>query len=62
MVWSKVNKPLRKPIGWWYHKILCEFGYYVYSTSKYRSFGLTTYYAHLNKLCKYGFNLYGDKI
>lgn len=50
-----------KPIGWWYHKILCELGW------KIRNFpallGWRIYYKHLNKMCrKYNINLYGMKI
>ena len=29
MSWSKVKEPLKKPIGWWYHKILCELSYFI---------------------------------
>jgi len=53
---SKVNKPLEKPVKWWYYKLLCEFWYYIYGTSNRR------YYKYLNLLCDMGFNLYGDKI
>lgn len=54
MGWSKVRKPLKKPVGWWYHKLLCEAGYFFGSTKG--------YYRHLNALCKFGFNLYGEAI
>lgn len=55
MSWSKVNNKYRKPFGWWYHKVLCELWWYGGDRGKH-------YYHHLNKLCDYGFNLYGDKI
>jgi hypothetical protein len=57
MNWSKVNKG-KYPLGWWYHKVLCEFGWAIRNiigTEKY-------YYYHLHKLCKYGYNLYGEPI
>jgi hypothetical protein len=54
MSWSKV-KPGKKPLMWWYHKILCEIGY------KYFGSGSDVYYKHLEIMCdKYGFNLYGE--
>ena len=62
MAWAKVKNPMTKPIGWWYHKLICELGYYLYEHTFKRSLGLSMYYNHLNKLCEYGFNLYGDKI
>jgi hypothetical protein len=52
MSWSKVDKPFDKPLRWWYHKLLCEFCYHFYGATK-------GYYRHLNKLCGYGWNLYG---
>lgn len=59
MSWSKVSKG-KKPIGWWYHKIMCELGYWLYWKCN-CSMGM--YYAHLNKLCdKYKINLYGEPI
>ncbi len=57
MAWSKVNNEHKKPIGWWYHKILCELYWLYNGQTKY-----TMYHYHLDKLCSYGFNLYGDKI
>ena len=62
MSWAKVKQPLRKPIGWWWHKIFCELGYWFYERGWHNN-GMDIYYYHLNKMCKeYGFNLYGDKI
>jgi hypothetical protein len=59
MAWSKTAKT-KKPIGWWYHKVLCEFGY---SLRNYTYWGWSMYYKHLSKMCnKYKINLYGDKI
>lgn len=57
MAWSKVTGNHKKPIGWWFHKILCEYGWIVRKKDNYR-----TYYGHLNKMAKYGFNLYGQPI
>lgn len=55
MSWSKVNNKYHKPLAWWYHKILCEIWWYFGDRGN-------RYYHHLNKLCSYGFNLYGDRI
>lgn len=53
MNWSKVHG--KKPLMWWYHKIMCEIGYNFFGR-----YSLKTYYKHLNIMCdKYGFNLYG---
>jgi len=62
MAWSKVKKPFNKPIGWWKHKILCEFGYW--KEQKFNSIqGMGEYYYHLQQMCeKYGYNLYGERI
>lgn len=54
MSWSKVKNPYKKPIRWWYYKLLCEFWYWYYGTSNMR------YSKYLNKLCQLGYNLYGD--
>lgn len=56
MSWSKVNRTESKPIGWWYYKILCEVGWL------FRRYSLKMYYRNLNKLCAYGYNLYGNEI
>lgn len=61
MAWSKVNKPKEKPIKWWYHKLLCEFGWWSRQRIGFVT-GMRIYYNHLDKLCKLGYNLYGDKI
>jgi hypothetical protein len=53
MSWSRVKKG-KKPVGWWYHKVLCEAAWAFKNT--------TGYYHHLDKLCGYGFNLYGQEI
>lgn len=61
MPWSKVNNKYSKPFLWWYHKYLCEIGYWI--EKKFNSVaGMRMYYKHLNKLCSKGYNLYGDKI
>ena len=55
MAWSKLLKG-KKPLGWWYHKILCEIGYHWKGSSS------DMYYRHLNAMCDvYGLNLYGEK-
>lgn len=56
MAWSKVSHS-KKPIGWWYHKVMCEIGYHVFGSSS------DMYYSHLSVMCnQYKINLYGDKI
>lgn len=56
MGWSPVYKKHKKPLGWWYHKFMCELFYHLQG-------GSDKYYYHLNKMIDdYGFNLYGDKI
>lgn len=73
MSWSKVKQSSRKPIGWWWHKIWCEFWYwfeqiiysYFYHNHEIELFipKWCTYYYHLNAMCKkYNINLYGEKI
>lgn len=55
MSWSKVKKG-NKPIGWWYHKIMCELSWHCVDHNKW-------YYYHLNKMCdKYNINLYGEDL
>ena len=50
----------RKPIGWWYYKVLCEIGW---SLRNRVSFGWPVYYKYLNAMCdKYKINLYGEII
>lgn len=54
MSWAKVQ-PGRKPLMWWYHKVLCEAGWIIRNQISWKM-----YYKHLNIMCdKYGFNLYG---
>ncbi len=58
MNWSKV-KSGHKPTGWWYHKILCEFGWNMRNILG----TISWYYYHLGKMVsKYGINIYGEKI
>ncbi len=53
MAWSKVKKG-KKPLGWWYLKIMCEIGYCR------DGFG-GMYYKYLGKMNdKYRINLYGE--
>ena len=57
MAWSKVKKG-KKPIGWWYHKVMCEIGYLRRNHDSWKM-----YYYHLNTMLRhYGINLYGQKI
>ena len=54
--WAKITHKGYKPLGWWYHKIMCELKYDIYGSGK-------AYYFHLDKMCdKYKINLYGQKI
>ena len=60
MSWSKIQTKTKKPFGWWYHKIMCEIGYWVEQTFN-SVIGQRMYYKHLNKMCdKYRLNLYGQ--
>lgn len=56
MAWSKIIGHEKKPLKWWYHKTLCEFGWLI----RYKD-DLDMYYHHLNGCLKQGFNLYGEK-
>ena len=47
----------KKPLGWYYHKLICEIGWKIRNIINW-----DLYYHHLNKMCEYGFNLYGEKI
>lgn len=59
MSWSKVKKG-KKPIGWWYHKIMCEIGWSIRFKTDY---GLDMYYDHLSVMYrKYRRNIYGEKL
>lgn len=57
MAWAKVTGKYKKPWRWWLHKILCEYGWLIRNKDYY-----STYYHHLNRCCKQGFNLYGERI
>lgn len=58
MSWAKVQTKFKKPLGWWYHKIMCEIGWSIRNIHNW-----SMYYNHLNKMCdKYKINLYGNKI
>jgi len=57
MSWSKVDKTYKKPLIWWYHKVLCEFGWLFRFRDNY-----DMYYKHLHWCFRYGFTLYGEKI
>lgn len=57
---STINLKPKKPLGWWYHKILCELGWKLRNAT---SDGWDIYYCHLNKMCNnYKINLYGERI
>ena len=56
MSWSKVNSKHNKPLRWWLHKILCEYGWIVRNKDNY-----ATYHHHSDMCSKLGYNLYGDK-
>ena len=56
-MWSKTKKG-KKPIGWWFHKVMCEIGWVLRD-----SIGEKMYYRHLNSMWKkYRINLYGEPI
>jgi len=60
MSWSKITTKTKKPIGWWYHKIMSEIGWYIYETFDSLK-GHRFYYKHLDKMVdKYQINLYGE--
>lgn len=62
MSWSKLESKEPKPIGWWYHKILCEFGWWFRNNVNY-SKGDKLYYKHLKMMCdKYKINVYGTRL
>jgi hypothetical protein len=54
--WSKIKKG-KKPLLWWFHKVLCEFGWLIrnYDNRK-------MYYSQLDNCIKLGFNFYGEPI
>lgn len=57
MSWSKItNKKIKKPLKWWFFKLMCEYAYSIEHGSGKR------YYYFLNKCCEQGFNLYGEPI
>lgn len=54
MSWSKIKTKNSLPLGWWYHKILCEFWYWKEGSGN-------RYYSNLSKMIKkYNRNLYGE--
>jgi len=62
MSWSKLEDKSPKPLGWWKHKYLCEFGWWIRNNINY-SKGDKWYYHHLNKMVDdYAINVYGVKI
>jgi len=60
MPWSKIHIKKKLPIGWWFHKLLCELGWLLRNKI---FLGWKIYYNHLNKMCdNYNINLYGNKL
>ncbi len=58
MHWAKVRTKFTKPLGWWYYKIMCEYGWQIRHID-----GWKMYYYYLRKMCKeYNINLYGERI
>jgi hypothetical protein len=52
--WAPINKRHKKPLMWWYHKVMCEL-YYRYKGSN------DGYYKHLIIMVNiYNINLYGE--
>lgn len=50
---------MRKPLGWRYHKMLCDIGWFFRYTYP---FGWRMYYSHLDVMVKkYKLNYYGQK-
>ncbi len=48
----------KKPLMWYYHKVMCEIGWKLRNR-----LGWDMYYHHLNIMCKkYRINLYGQSI
>ena len=62
MSWSKLEDKSPKPCGWWYHKVMCEYGWWLRNNLVYAT-GENIYYKHLNRMVKkYGINVYGVKV
>lgn len=60
MSWSKTTTKFKKPIWWWYHKLMCEIAY----SLRNKFYGITwkMYYYHLGEMfSKYRINLYGER-
>ena len=55
MAWSKVSNKYRKPLKWWFYKVLCELAWLFGDRGKY-------YYKYLNLCIKQGYNIYGERI
>jgi hypothetical protein len=53
MSWSHIIDNRKKPFWWWFHKLLCELGWFLKHSGR-------MYRYHLDKLSKTGFNLYGE--
>lgn len=62
MAWSNLENKEPKPLGWWYCKILSEFGWWLRNDIHYRA-GDFIYTKYLWKMCdKYKINIYGVRI
>jgi hypothetical protein len=57
MGWSKVSLDYKKPLRWWLHKILCEYGWLLRNKDN-----SATYHHHLKMCFELGFNLRGEKV
>ena len=62
MCWSKIEDKTPKPIGWWYCKIICEFGWFLRNNINYR-IGDRIYFKYLKKCVDdYHINIYGVRL
>lgn len=50
--WTKITYKAKRPLKWWWHKVMCEICYFMRGSRK-------GYYFHLHKLQAIGWNLYG---
>jgi hypothetical protein len=57
MEWTSIVTDFPKPLGWWYHKVMCELSFNFFGVYSHG------YNFHLNVMVKkYGINLYGNRI
>jgi len=67
MSWSKITGKGRKPLGWWYHKLMCEYWYWRYTNHDLYDYKAVRYvgryHKHLNIMCdKYRLTLYAEQV